>query len=201
MKYFRIFSNGVLKENPVLVLLLGLTPALAVTTSVINAVGMGAATMVVLLCSNVVISSLSKFIPDKVRTLTNVVIIAGFVSLIEMVMRVYFYELSSQLGFFVPLIVVNTIFLTRTTAFAAENSPLMTLLDSFGFGIGFTAALVLVAVFREILGAGTIWGVYLFGEYAASALVLPPGAFLTLGILLAVINAVKSRRKERSRTS
>ena len=189
--------NGLLKENPTFVLFLGMCPTLAVTTSVVNGIGMGLSTMAVLICSNIVISLLRKFIPSKVRIASYIVIVAGFVTVVEMLLKAYLPALSQSLGIYIPLIVVNCIILGRAEAFASKNGVFASALDGIGMGVGFTIALTLIAAVREILGAGTFAGISLFGDafQPASIMILPPGAFLTLGILLAVINAVSKKVK------
>lgn len=196
-KAIKTFLNGVIKENPTFVLFLGMCPTLAVTTSVVNGIGMGFSTMAVLICSNVVISLLRKFIPSKVRIASYIVIVAGFVTVVEMLLKAYLPALSQSLGIYIPLIVVNCIILGRAEAFASKNGVFASALDGIGMGVGFTIALTLIAAVREILGAGTFAGISLFGDafQPASIMILPPGAFLTLGILLAVINAVSKKVK------
>ena len=196
-KAIKTFLNGVIKENPTFVLFLGMCPTLAVTTSVVNGIGMGLSTMAVLICSNIVISLLRKFIPSKVRIASYIVIVAGFVTVVEMLLKAYLPALSQSLGIYIPLIVVNCIILGRAEAFASKNGIFASALDGIGMGVGFTIALTLIAAVREILGAGTFAGISLFGDafQSASIMILPPGAFLTLGILLAVINAVSKKVK------
>ncbi len=194
----KTFLNGLLKENPTFVLLLGMCPTLAVTTGVSNAIGMGLSTTAVLICSNLAISLLRKVIPDKIRIAAYIVLIAGFVTVVEMLLKAYLPALSASLGIYIPLIVVNCIILGRAEAFASKNSVGKSAVDGLGMGLGFTASLTLIATVREILGAGTFLGIPLFGENfePAVAMVLPPGAFLTLGILLAVINLIAARIKK-----
>ncbi len=193
----KTFFNGLINENPTFVLLLGMCPTLAVTTGVINAIGMGLSTTAVLICSNLVISLLRKFIPNKIRIASYVVIIAGFVTIVQMLMNAYLPALAGSLGIYIPLIVVNCIILGRAEAFASKNNPLLSALDGLGMGLGFTCALTCIASVREILGAGSFAGIALFGEgfQPASMMILPPGAFLTLGILLAVINGIARKCK------
>ena len=195
----KAFFNGLLKENPTFVLFLGMCPTLAVTTGVTNALGMGLSTTAVLICSNLVISLLRKFIPDKIRIASYVVIIAGFVTVVEMLLKAYLPELSKSLGIYIPLIVVNCIILGRAEAFASKNSPLSSILDGLGMGLGFTGSLTLISSVREILGSGSFAGISLFGEsfQPVSMMILPPGAFLTLGVLLAIINVISAKRKSR----
>ena len=194
----KTFLNGILTENPTFILMLGMCPTLAVTTGVINAIGMGLSTTAVLICSNVVISLLRNFIPNKIRIASYVVIIAGFVTIVQMLLNAYAPALSGSLGIYIPLIVVNCIILGRAEAFASKNSPGIAAVDGLGMGLGFTCSLTLIASVREILGAGSFAGISLFGEsfQPASVMILPPGAFLTLGILLAVINSITKARKK-----
>ena len=194
------FTKGLLKENPVLVLLLGMCPSLATTTSVTNAIGMGLSATFVLMCSNFAISLVRKFIPNKIRIAAYVVIIATFVSVVEMLLKAYLPDLSKSLGMFIPLIVVNCIILARAESFAAKNSPLPSAMDGISMGLGFTGALTIIGAIRELLGNGTILGFAIFGQAFNPALIfiLPPGAFLVLGVLIAVINMItdKSKSKE-----
>lgn len=194
----RIFLNGILKENPTFVLFLGMCPTLAVTTSAFNAVGMGVSTMVVLIFSNIFISLLRKFIPDKVRIAAYVVVIASFVTIIEMVLKAYAQSVSESLGIYIPLIVVNCIILGRAEAFASKNGAIKAAVDGLGMGVGFTGALFIIGSIREILGAGTFFGMSLFGEafQPVSIMILPPGAFLTLGLVVMTINLISNRKKK-----
>lgn len=194
----KTFLNGILTENPTFVLFLGMCPTLAVTTGVSNAIGMGLSTTAVLICSNLAISLLRKVIPDKIRIASYIVLIAGFVTVVEMLLKAYLPSLSASLGIYIPLIVVNCIILGRAEAFASKNSVGKSVIDGLGMGLGFTASLTLIGTVREILGAGTFLGISLFGEgfEPAVAMVLPPGAFLTLGILLAIINLIAARIKK-----
>lgn len=198
--YMKTFINGLLTENPTFVLFLGMCPTLAVTTGVINAIGMGLSTTAVLICSNIVISLLRNFIPDKIRIAGYIVIIAGFVTIVQMLMNAYVPSLASSLGIYIPLIVVNCIILGRAEAFANKNGVGKSAVDGIGMGLGFTCALTLIAAVREILGAGTFAGISLFGSsfQPVSVMILPPGAFLTLGCLLAVINIIAADRKKKA---
>lgn len=193
----KTFLNGIIHENPTFVLMLGMCPTLAVTTGVVNGIGMGLSTTAVLICSNIVISMLRKFIPNKIRIASYIVIVAGFVTIVEMLLKAYLPSLSQSLGIYIPLIVVNCIILGRAEAFASKNGVAASLFDGLGMGLGFTCALTLIASVREILGAGTFAGISLFGEgfQPVSVMILPPGAFLTLGILLAVINGIAGKIK------
>lgn len=198
--YIKTFINGLLTENPTFVLFLGMCPTLAVTTGVVNAIGMGLSTTVVLICSNIVISLLRNFIPDKIRIAGYIVIIAGFVTVVQMLLNAYLPSLSSSLGIYIPLIVVNCIILGRAEAFANKNGVVKSAVDGIGMGLGFTCSLTLIAAVREILGAGTFAGISLFGSsfQPVSVMILPPGAFLTLGCLLAIINIIAAAKKKRS---
>lgn len=197
-KYLKTVLNGIITENPVLVLLLGMCPTLAVTTSVNNAVGMGLAVTFVLTCSNVVISLLRKAIPDEIRIASFVVIIAGFVSIVQMLLAAYLPDLNKSLGVFIPLIVVNCIILARAEAFASKNGVLHSALDGVGMGVGFTLALVAISTVRELLAKGSFYSIPLFGENfpGASVMTMAPGGFLTLGIIIAVLGVLKNRRKD-----
>ncbi len=183
------FTKGFFKENPILVLLLGTCPTLAVTSSAINGLGMGLATTFVLFMSNVFISMIKGFVPDKVRIPAFVVVIASFVTVVDLLMQAYTPALSNQLGIFIPLIVVNCIVLGRAEAFAAKNNVLSSAIDGLGMGLGFTMALVILGGIREMLGAGSIFGYKFIAESADGMLVfiLAPGAFITLGFLIAIL--------------
>lgn len=191
MKYLNIISNGIVKENPTFVLMLGMCPTLATTTSAINGLSMGLATMFVLICSNLVISLIKKISPDMVRIPVFIVVIASFVTILQMVMQAYVPDIYATLGLFIPLIVVNCVILGRAEAFAAKNGPIASLMDGIGIGLGFTLGLTLLGICREFLGAGSIFGVTLLPEtYNMLMFVLPPGAFITLGYLVALVNKV-----------
>ena len=198
MKNKSIFLNGLLKENPIFVLLLGMCPTLAVTTGVIDALGMGLSTTFVLICSNIFISLLRKFIPETVRIAAYIVIIASFVTVVKMLMEAYLPSLAESLGMYIPLIVVNCIILGRAESFASKNSVVPSVFDGVGMGFGFTLALIIIATIREIIGAGTFCGFSLFGDnfQGASIMIMAPGAFFTLGIILAVINIISAKRKK-----
>ena len=194
MNYLKTFTNGLLKENPTFVLLLGMCPTLGTTTSGMNGLGMGLATAFVLICSNVVISILKRLIPDKVHIPAYIVIIATFVTILQMVMEAYMPALYESLGLFIPLIVVNCIVLGRAESFAAKNNPFASFLDGAGIGFGFTFALTLLGSVRELLGTGNIFSFRLFPEnYGMLIFVLAPGAFIALGYLIAIINKLKSK--------
>lgn len=197
MKKIKILFNGIIKENPIFIQLLGMCPTLAVTTSAENGIGMGLATTAVLICSNLVISLLRKLVPSKIRIPIYIVVIASFVTMIGMFMEAYVPSLFKSLGLFIPLIVVNCIILARAEAYASKNTILDSVFDGIGMGLGFTLALAILGSVREILGAGTIFGHALFGASFKPALImiLPPGAFLALGLLLALYNAVVMKKK------
>lgn len=182
------FTKGFIKENPVFVLLLGMCPTLGVTTSAINGLGMGLATTFVLVMSNVVVSMVRNFIPDKVRIPSFIVIIASFVTIVELVMQAYLPELFESLGLFIPLIVVNCIVLGRAEAFASKNGPISSLFDGLGMGLGFAFALTLLGGVREMLGSGAIFGFKLIQGDLMLVFILAPGAFIVLGYLIAIIN-------------
>ena len=192
----QIFTNGLYKENATFYQLLGMCPTLAVTTSAVNGLGMGLATTAVLVLANMAISLLRNFIPNKIRIPSFIVVIATFVTVIGMVMEGYLPALYSALGLFIPLIVVNCIILGRAEAFAYSNNVFDSLLDGLGMGLGFALSLTLLGSVREILGAGSIFGFSLFGASFKPVLmmILPPGAFLALGILMAINNNYKSRK-------
>ena len=190
--------EGIFDNNPILVQLLGTCPTLATTTSVTNAVGMGLAATFVLVFSNLFISLLRKFIPKEIRIAAYIVIITGFVSAVEMLIKAFFPALDKSLGVFIPLIAVNCIILARAEAFASKNKPLPSAVDGLTMGLGFLAALVVLAAAREIIGAGTFAGIPLFGENFRGALmfIMPPGAFIMLGCLIACVQGIKTRREK-----
>lgn len=192
MNYFKIISNGIIKENPTFVLLLGMCPTLATTTSSINGMSMGLATMFVLVCSNIVVSLIKSLTPDKVRIPVFVVVIASFVTILQMCLKAYLPEINKSLGLFIPLIVVNCIILGRAEAFACKNGPVSSLCDGIGIGLGFTLGLTLLGTVREFFGAGSIFGFTLLPEtYNVLLFILPPGAFISLGYLIAIVNKLK----------
>lgn len=190
------FTKGIIAENPVLRLVLGTCPTLATTTSVESALGMGLAASVVLVCSNIAISALRKVIPDKVRIPAYVVIIASFVTIVQMVVKAFAPALDESLGVYLPLIVVNCIILGRAEAFASKNPVLASALDGLGMGIGFTAALFLMGSVREILGAGSFLGMSIpfLSENSMLIFILPPGGFFVFGVLMAVVNKLAERK-------
>ena len=193
-----VFLNGLIYENPTFVQLLGMCPTLAVTTTLKNGFGMGLSATAVLIMSNILISLLRKIIPDKVRIAAYIVIIATFVTIVQMVLEAFVPSLYASLGLFIPLIVVNCIILARAEAFASKNSVLRSAVDGLGMGLGFTAALSIISAVREILGQGTILGYTLYGGTIKpiSIISMPPGGFITLGILIAIINVIAKKAKK-----
>jgi electron transport complex protein RnfE len=191
MSNLRQFTKGFFRENPTLVLLIGMCPTLATTTSAINGLGMGIATTFVLICSNVVISLLSGFIPDKVRIPSFIVVIASFVTIVDLVMNAYVPSLYESLGIFIPLIVVNCIILARAEAFASKNKVIPAFLDGAGMGLGFTMALGILGSVREMLGSGAIFGFKFIKGDGILVFILAPGAFIALGYLIAFINKLR----------
>lgn len=195
MKKLGILLKGIIKENPVLVLLLGTCPTLATTTGVVSALAMGIATTAVLICSNIVISALRKAIPDKVRIPAYIVVIAGFVSVVQMLMQAYFPDLYDMLGVYLALIVVNCIILGRAEAFAGKNSIVASALDGMGMGVGFTAALLAMAFIRELIGTGAINGIQIFpADFSMLIFILPPGGFFVFGMLIALANKLAEKK-------
>lgn len=192
MNSLKVFLNGLIKENPTFVLLLGMCPTLGTTSSAINGMSMGLATTFVLICSNIVISLLRNLIPDKVHIPAYIVVIASFVTALQMLMQAYLPDLYATLGLFIPLIVVNCIILGRAEAFAAKNGPIPSLFDGLGMGLGFTCALTLLGAVRELLGTGTFFGLQVLpSSMGMLVFVLAPGAFITLGYLIAFVNKLK----------
>jgi len=199
------FFKGLFKENPVLVLLLGLCPSLAVSNSIINAIGMGCAATFVLVCSNAMVSATGRWIPSKIRIPCYIVIIATFVTMVQMVMSAYLPKLNEALGIFIPLIVVNCIILGRAEAFASRNGVLSSILDGLGMGMGFTLALVTIAFFREILGNGSFLDIKITNFYSvdgaihpAAVMVMAPGAFIVIALLIGYLNLRKQRATKRA---
>lgn len=194
-KYLSFFTNGLLRENPVLRLVLGTCPTLAVTTAAKNGIGMGVAATIVLICSNIAISLLRNVIPDKVRIPAYITIIAGFVSVVQMLVKAFAPSIDESLGIFLPLIVVNCIILARAEMFASKNSIVPSILDGLGMGIGFTAVLTLMGCIREFLGAGTLFSLPITSEVIDPMLVfiLPPGGFFVFGVLVAASNAIAKK--------
>lgn len=195
--YVQEFRKGIWKENPVFRMVLGLCPALAVTNSAINGIAMGLATIFVLVCSNTVVSAIRNIIPDKVRIPSFIIIIASFVTIVDLTMNAWAHQVHKTLGLFIPLIVVNCLILGRSEAFASRKPVLSSLIDGIGMGVGFTLALGLLGAVREVLGNGTIFGYPLMGSGYNDMLVmiLPPGAFLVMGILLGIFNAIDAARQ------
>lgn len=202
-------KEGIIDQNPVLVQFLGICSALAVTTSVTNAIGMGVAFSVVLIFSNLFISALRRFIPPQIRIAAFIVIISGFVTAVELVIKAYFPAINASLGLFIPLIVVNCIILARAEAFASKNPILPSVIDGVAIGAGYTAALVAIAFVRELLGTGALFagsdgtgGIQIFGDWyrPASIFIMAPGAFLTLGFLVALFTYIKNRPAKEKKT-
>ncbi len=195
MNKIKLIIESAIKKNPTFVLLLGMCPTLGTTSSALNGMSMGLATMGVLVCSNVVIAMVRNFIPDKVRIPAFIVIIASFVTILQMLMQAYVPALYASLGIFIPLIVVNCILLGRAEAYASKNSVINSFCDGFGIGLGFTGSLTLLGAVREILGAGKVFDVTIFSEhYGTLIFVLAPGAFIALGFLIAIVNNIKSHK-------
>lgn len=207
-KFLDQVKNGLITNNPIFVQFLGMCPTLATTTSVTNALGMGIAVIVVLTCSNLIISLLRKFIPKEVRIASYVVIIAGFVTAVELVLKAYFPDINASLGIFIPLIVVNCLLLARAEAFASKNPPLPSLVDGLTMGSGYMCALVLISFVRELLGTGKVFaasdgtgGIALLGKSfsPATLFILPPGAFLTLALFVAAFQKILSTVEEKQK--
>lgn len=199
---FKDFTKGLIKENPTFRLLLGMCPTLAVTTSAINGVGMGLSTTVVLIGSNVVVSALRKVIPDSIRIPSFVVIIASFVTIVSMLLEAYIPTLYAALGIYIPLIVVNCIILARAESFAFTNKVLNSAADGAGIGLGFTMSLTVLGAVRELLGTGSIFGISILGASYEPVLlmILPPGAFLTLGLGIGLINKISAKTEARKKS-
>jgi len=208
------FTKGILKENPIFILMLGLCPTLAVTTQFVNGIGMGVATMVVLIGSNIVISLIRKIVPQKVRIPVFIVVIASFVTIVDLILQAFLPPIARALGIFIPLIVVNCVILGRAEAFASKNRPVPSILDALGMAIGFTLALVLLATIREVFGNGTITAFLQLGETRVGTvinipvikdhnmviMILPPGAFLTLGLVMGFFNKLKKEPNPNTNT-
>ena len=192
MNYISIIRNGIVKENPTFVLMLGMCPTLATTTSAMNGMSMGLATMAVLICTNFVISCIKSVTPDKVRIPVFIVVIAAFVTILQLVIKAFLPDIDAALGLFIPLIVVNCIILGRAEAFASKNNPVASFFDGIGIGLGFTFALTLLGMMRELFGAGSLFGIHLLPETLNILIfVLPPGAFISLGYLIAIVNKLR----------
>jgi electron transport complex protein RnfE len=189
----KIFLNGIFDENPIFRMMLGMCPTLAVTTAAVNGIGMGLAATFVLVGSNFVVSLVKGFIPEKIRIPSFIVIIATFVTIVQLVMEATLPTLYNALGIFIPLIVVNCIILSRAEVFASKNTPLKSVVDGLGMGLGFTGALTILAALRELLGNGTIFGIAIMGDKFEPALmfIMAPGGFIMLGFILAFMNAMK----------
>ena len=194
MDQWKNFSKGFFKENAVFVLFLGLCPTLGVTTSALNGLGMGLATTYVLLMSNIVVSSIKRFIPDKVRIPSYIVIIASFVTIVELVMQAFLPDLFAALGIFIPLIVVNCLVLGRAEAFASRNNVITAAIDGMGMGLGFSIALTVLGAVREILGSGSIFGWKFLPGDGMIVFVLAPGAFLALGYMIVIVNKINKKK-------
>lgn len=194
MNYIKILNNGIVKENPTFVLLLGMCPTLATTTSARNGLSMGLATMAVLICTNFVISCIKSLTPDKVRIPVFVVVIASFVTVLQLIIKAYLPEIDKDLGIFIPLIVVNCIILGRAEVFACKHTPLASIFDGIGIGLGFTMALTFLGMVRELFGAGSLFGATILPETSNVLLfVLPPGAFISLGFLTAIMGRLSNK--------
>ncbi len=196
MKLLKDFTNGIINENPTFRLVLGTCPTMAVTTAVFNGIGMGIAVLAVLVCSNLIISLINKMVPSEVRIPIYVVVIATFVTAVEMLIKAFSPALDSALGIFIPLIVVNCIILARAESFASKNPPLNSIMDGLGMGIGFTLALTFMSGVRELLGAGTFLNIPVFGAgfEPALILILPPGGFLVYGLMIALFNKLTAKK-------
>lgn len=193
MNQLKVLWNGIIKENPTFVLLLGMCPTLGTTSSAMNGMSMGLATMAVLIFSNLIISLIKNLVPDMVRIPSFIVVIASLVTILQMVIKAFAPEIDKSLGLFIPLIVVNCIILGRAEAFAAKNGPVSSVFDGIGMGLGFTLGLTLLGAVREFLGTGKIFSMTIFPDsYGALVFVLAPGAFIALGYLIAIINKLKN---------
>src|SRR6056297_381961 len=193
-------TNGMFSNNPIFVQALGMCPTLATTTSATNGLGMGMATLAVLIMSNIVISLIRKLVPEKIRIPVYIIIIAGFVTMIDLLMHGFLYDLWKTLGLFIPLIVVNCLILGRAESYASQNSVFKSILDALGMGLGFAGGLILLGSVREILGAGTWFGLTLWGDaFNVFIMILPPGAFITLGLLAAMFNWIGISREEKKK--
>ena len=204
MNNFKVLMNGIIKENPTFVLLLGMCPTLGTTSSAINGMGMGLATMAVLVCSNIVISCIKNIVPDMVRIPSFIVVIASLVTILQMVMQAFVPGLYATLGLFIPLIVVNCLILGRAEAFAAKNGPLASMFDGIGMGLGFTWAITVIGGIRELIGAGQLFGIQViptsFYE-PVTILILAPGAFLVLAILVAAQNKINLNNEKKAKAA
>jgi len=196
---WKLIKNGIIDENPTFVQVIGMCPTLAVTTSAVNGIGMGLATLAVLVAANAVISLVRRLVPDMVRIPVYVILIAGLATVVEFLLKAYFPALNEALGIYIPLIVVNCLLLARAEAFAGKNGVLDSLFDGVGMGLGFTLALGVLGAIRELIGAGTVFGITILPDMIPRTLlfILPPGAFITLGCLMALINALREKKKAR----
>lgn len=200
-KYVSVLTAGLLRENPTLRLVLGTCPTLAITTAAINGIGMGVAATLVLIGSNLVISLLRNVIPDRIRIPAFITIIAGFVSVVQMLVKAFLPEIDKALGIYLPLIVVNCIILARAEMFASKNGPLLSVLDAIGMGAGFTAALTVIGTIRELIGAGTFFGLTTpLSANPMLIMILPPGGFFVFGITVAITNALAKKRGKKPAT-
>ena len=191
----KIIKNGIIDENPTFVQVIGMCPTLAVTSSATNGVGMGLSTTAVLICSNFVISLIRKIIPDSVRIPCYIVVIASFVTIVQMLLKGFVPALNDSLGVYIPLIVVNCLILARAEAYAGKNNPIASLFDGIGMGLGFTLGLTVLGAVREILGNGSIFGIAVLPETCKTLLmILPPGAFITLAFLMVLVNLIRNRK-------
>ena len=192
MNQLKVLWNGIIKENPTFVLLLGMCPTLGTTSSALNGMSMGLATMAVLIFSNLIISLIKNLVPDMVRIPSFIVVIASLVTILQMCIKAFAPEIDKSLGLFIPLIVVNCIILGRAEAFAAKNGPISSVMDGIGMGLGFTLGLTLLGAVRELLGTGKVFSLTIFPDsYGALVFVLAPGAFIALGFLIAIVNRLK----------
>ena len=196
MNPVKILKNGILDDNPTFVQVIGMCPTLAVTTSAINGIGMGLSTLVVLMCSNMAISLIRKFVPDQVRIPAYIVVIASFVTIVQMLLQAFLPDLNASLGLFIPLIVVNCIILARAEAFASKNGIIASMFDGIGMGLGFTISLGIIGVVRELLGSGSVFGQTILPEAFPHTIImiLAPGAFFTLAFLMMLINKIKGNK-------
>lgn len=195
MNPVKIIKNGIIDENPTFIQVIGMCPTLAVTSSAVNGLGMGLSTTAVLICSNFVISLIRKLIPDSVRIPCYIVVIASFVTIVQMLLKGFVPSLNASLGVYIPLIVVNCLILARAEAFASKNSPIASLFDGIGMGLGFTIALTVLGFVREIIGNGTVFGFTVLPEMCKTLLmILPPGAFITLAFLMVLVNLLRSKK-------
>ncbi len=193
-EYTKILYNGIIRQNPTFVLVLGMCPTLGTTSSALTGLSMGLATMFVLICSNMSISAIKNLVPSEVRIPAFIIVIASFVTVLQMVMQAYLQALYSTLGIFIPLIVVNCILLGRAEMFASKHGVVASMMDGIGIGLGFTMALTLLGAVRELLGAGTIFGMSVYPEdYGSLVFILAPGAFIALGLMIALYNAIKPK--------